>query len=164
MLSTQAAAPGAVLHKKLGEGRAAMLGGVLTGALAGLKADVLSGGLTMGAGMVAGGVIGALGGAGMARGLNVVRGADSNFAAWDDAAMEQITRALLQQHLAIGHGLDDAAAQAALQPALAAIQPAFAALWRNRHRGSAPPGERETLVRELQPLLLTTMKRALGGP
>ena len=164
VLSTQAAAPSAVLHKKLGEGRAAMLGGVLTGALAGLKADVLSGGLTMGAGMVAGGVIGALGGAGMARGLNVVRGADSNFAAWDDVAMEQITRALLQQHLAIGHGLDDTAAQAALKPALAAIQPAFAALWRNRHRGSAPPGEHETLVRELQPLLVGTLKRALGGP
>ena len=161
---SQAAAPSAVLHKKLGEGRAAMLGGVLTGALAGLKADVLSGGLTMGAGMVAGGVIGALGGAGMARGLNVVRGADSNFAAWDDVAMAQITQALLQQQLAIGHGLDDAAAQAALQTALAASQPAFAALWRNRHRGSAPAGERETLARELQPLLLATVKRALGGP
>ncbi len=164
VLHTEAAAPSAVLHKKLGEGRAAMLGGVLTGALAGLKADMLSGGLTMGAGMVAGGVIGALGGAGMARGLNVVRGADSNFAAWDDGAMDQITRALLQQQLAIGHGLDDAAAQTALQPALAATQPAFAALWRNRHRGSAPAAEQETLVRELQPLLLATVKRALGGP
>jgi hypothetical protein len=164
VVSTQAAAPSAVLHKKLGEGRAAMLGGVLTGALAGLKADVLSGGLTMGAGMVAGGVLGALGGAGMARGLNVVRGADSNFAAWDDGAMAQITHALLQQHLAVGHGLDDAAAQAALQPALATTEPAFAALWRSRHRGSEPPGERETLARELQPLLLATVKRALGGP
>ncbi len=164
VVSTPAAAPSAVLHKKLGEGRAAMLGGVLTGALAGLKADVLSGGLTMGAGLVAGSVIGALGGAGMARGLNVVRGADSNFAAWDDAAMAQITQALLQQHLAITHGLDDAAAHAALQPAVVALQPAFVALWRSRHRGSAPPGEHETLVRELQPLLVATIKRALGGP
>ena len=164
VVHTQAAAPSAVLHKKLGEGRAAMVGGVLTGALAGLKADLLSGGLTMGAGMVAGGVIGALGGAGMARGLNVVRGADSNFAAWDEAALEQITLALLQQHLALAHGLDDAAALAVLQPALAVTQLQRSALWRGRWPGSAPTGEREVLARELQPLLTTTVKQALGGP
>ena len=168
VVATQAAAPSAVLRKKLGEGRAAMMGGVITGALAGLKADVLSGGMTMGAGMVAGGVLGALGGAGVARGLNVVRGADSNFAAWDDAAMEHITAALLQQHLAFTHGLDDAAAQAALKPALAATQPQRLALWRSRQRASAAPAqldaERETLARELQPVLADTVKRALGGP
>ncbi len=164
VVHTQNAAPSAVLHKKLGEGRAAMVGGVLTGALAGLKADLLTGGLTMGAGMVAGGVIGALGGAGMARGLNVVRGADSNFAAWDEAAMEQITQALLQQHLVIVYGLADAAADAALQPALATTQLQRSALWRSRLRGSAPGGEREALQRELQPVLTSTVKRALGGP
>ena len=164
VVATQTAAPSAVLHKKLGEGRAAMVGGVLTGALAGLKADLLTGGLTMGAGMVAGGVIGALGGAGMARGLNVVRGADSNFAAWDEAAMEQITQSLLQQHLNIVHGLDESTALAALQPALAATRLQRAALWHSRQRGSAPPGEREALARELQPVLGATLKHALGGP
>jgi hypothetical protein len=167
VVSAQAAAPHAVLRTKVGEGRAAMVGGVLTGALAGLKADVLSGGLTMGAGLVAGGVLGALGGAGVARGLNVVRGADSNFAAWDETAMDQLTQALLGQHLASGYGVEEAAAQAALQPALAALQPAFNALWRNRYRGSggsAPASERDVLARELQPLLASAVKRALGGP
>ncbi len=164
VLTSQATAPSAVLHKKLGEGRAAMVGGVLTGALAGLKADLLTGGLTMGAGMVAGGVIGALGGAGVARGLNVVRGADSSFAAWDEGAMELITLTLLQQHLALAYGLDDAAAQAALQPALAATQLPRAALWRSRPWGSTTADQDAALVRELQPLLATTIKRALGGP
>ncbi len=167
VVSGQAAAPHAVLRKKVGEGRAAVVGGVLTGALAGLKADVLSGGLTMGAGLLAGGVLGALGGAGVARGLNVVRGADSNFAAWDETAMDQLTQALLQQHLASGYGIDETAAQAALHRALAPLQPAFNALWRNRYRGdgaSAPASERELLARELQPLLANAVKRALGGP
>ncbi len=59
------------------QGRAALTGGVgggvLSGALLGLKADLLAGGMTMGGGMLVGAVLGALGGAGVARGLNVVR-------------------------------------------------------------------------------------------
>ncbi|EWS53287.1 hypothetical protein X551_03916 [Methylibium sp. T29] len=46
------------------EGKAAVLGGLLTGALAGLKADIATGGLTLGGGLLAGGVLGALGAAG----------------------------------------------------------------------------------------------------
>ncbi|MGB7180851.1 MAG: GTPase, partial [Burkholderiaceae bacterium] len=55
------------VHRKLSEGKAAIVGGVTTGALAGLKADIASGGMTLGGGMIAGGVIGALGAAGLAR-------------------------------------------------------------------------------------------------
>ncbi len=58
------------------EGRAALLGGVLTGALAGLKADLATGGLTMGAGALVGGLLGGLGGAGIARGLNKLTGVE----------------------------------------------------------------------------------------
>ena len=48
------------VREPVSEGKAAMLGGVVTGALAGLKADIVSGGLTMGGGLLAGGVLGAL--------------------------------------------------------------------------------------------------------
>ena len=50
---------------------------MVTGALMGLKADILSGGLTLGGGMLAGGVLGALGGAGLARGYNQVKGVET---------------------------------------------------------------------------------------
>ena len=46
------------------EGKAAMMGGVVSGALSGLAADLAAGGFTFGAGMLAGAVLGALGGAG----------------------------------------------------------------------------------------------------
>jgi hypothetical protein len=56
------------------EGKAAVMGGLVSGALTGLGADLASGGLTFGAGMLAGAVLGALGAAGVARGVNVARG------------------------------------------------------------------------------------------
>ena len=65
------------------ESKAAVWGGVLTGALMGLKADILSGGLTLGGGMLAGGVLGALGGAGLARGYNQVKGIENTDAGVD---------------------------------------------------------------------------------
>ena len=164
VVAADAAAPSAALHKRLGEGRAAMIGGVLTGTLAGLKADLLSGGLTMGAGMVAGGVLGALGAAGVARGLNVVRGSDLDFAAWDETAMALITQTLLQQFIALERAPDEAAALERLAPALQAAQPRLAPLWRGRHRGSAPEGEVPALAGSLQPVLAEVVKGALGGP
>src|SRR5262249_51941649 len=45
------------VREPVSEGKAAVIGGVLTGALAGLKADIASGGLTMGGGLLAGGVL-----------------------------------------------------------------------------------------------------------
>ena len=62
-LRTRFASPG-----KLGEGRAAVWGSVVTGALTGLKADIAAGGLTLGAGLLVGGLIGGLAGVGVARG------------------------------------------------------------------------------------------------
>ena len=162
--ASPAPTPAAQLRSRLGEGRAALMGGVVTGALAGLKADVLSGGMTMGAGLVAGGLLGALGAAGMAKGLNVVRGTDRSFAVWDDTAMAPITQALLQRYLVLAHGLAPGVAGQRLAPALAAQQGALAALWRGRERRFNNAGEFESLARALQPLLSQALLNALGGP
>ena len=156
--------PGAQVRGRLGEGRAALVGGVVTGALAGLKADVLSGGLTMGAGALAGGLLGALGAAGMAKGLNVVRGTDRSYASWDETALAPITVALLQRYLVRAHGLGPAPALQQLAPALARQQGTLATLWRSRERGVANDGEAEQLARTLHPLLRETVLAALGDP
>jgi hypothetical protein len=154
----------AQVRGRLGEGRAALVGGVVTGALAGLKADLLSGGLTMGAGAIAGGLLGALGAAGMAKGLNVVRGTDRSFAAWDEDALAPVTAALLRRYLVRAHGLADDAAQQLLAPALARQQGSLAVLWRSRERRLANPGEAAPLARSLKPLLRETVLTALGEP
>jgi len=156
--------PSAQVRGRLGEGRAALMGGVVTGALAGLKADVLSGGLTMGAGALAGGLLGALGAAGMAKGLNVVRGTDRSFASWNEEALAPITAALLQRYLVRAHGLAPEPALQALTPALTRQHGALGALWRSRERRVANEGEAEQLARTLQPLLRETVQAALGGP
>ena len=160
------AAPGAAtaaLRGKLGEGRAALVGGVVTGALAGLKADLLSGGMTMGAGLITGGVIGALGAAGMAKGLNVVRGTDRSFAVWDEAALEPIAQGLLQRYLQRAHGLSAEAAVAQAAAGLATQHAALADLWRGRQRRLLNEGEAEQLSKQLQPLLVAAAKHSLGG-
>ena len=149
------------LKGRLGEGRAAVLGGVVTGALTGLKADLLSGGLTMGAGLVAGGVLGALGAAGVAKGLNVVRGTDRSFATWDDEALTPITAGLLQRYLVLAHGLSPAAAEQRLAPVLAQQRPALAALWRGRERRVDNSGEAQRLAAQLQPLLRQLVQSSL---
>ena len=154
----------AQVRARLGEGRAALVGGVVTGALAGLKADLLSGGLTMGAGALAGGLLGALGAAGMAKGLNVVRGTDRSYAAWNEEALAPITAALLQRYLVRAHGLAPEPALQLLAPALDRQQGSLATLWRSRERGLANPGEAEQLARTLHPLLTATVLAALGGP
>jgi hypothetical protein len=85
------------------EGRAALLGGVLTGALAGLKADLATGGLTMGAGALVGGLLGGLGGAGIARGLNKLTGVEQTRLYWPDEFLDGLLRAGVLRYLAIAH-------------------------------------------------------------
>lgn len=91
------------LGERVDEQRAAVLGGVLTGALAGLKADIATGGLTLGGGMLAGGLLGALGAAGVARGLNVIRGGGPAWAGWSAEAMGPIVEAAVLRYLAVAH-------------------------------------------------------------
>lgn len=87
------------------EGRAAVVGGLVTGALAGLKADIASGGLTLGGGLLAGGLIGALGAAGAARAVNRLQGRDgaAGAVAWTDAALLAQAEAALLRYLAVAH-------------------------------------------------------------
>lgn len=87
----------------LDEGKAAAMGGVLSGALTGLAADLAAGGLTLGAGMITGAVLGALGGAGVARALNVARGQTDDVVRWDDAFVERLVVQALLRYLAIAH-------------------------------------------------------------
>ena len=93
------------MHKRVDEGRSALVAGLLGGALTGFKADVLSGGLTMGTGAVVGALVGALGAAGAARGLNVVRGTDRNFVTWDEEVLHPVAQALLARYMVLAHGL-----------------------------------------------------------
>lgn len=91
------------VRERLSEGKAAVLGGVATGALAGLKADLASGGLTFGAGLLVGGVLGALGAAGLARGYNLVRGADATMVTWSDGVLDELAASALLGYLAVAH-------------------------------------------------------------
>lgn len=88
---------------KLPEGRAAWVGGMLSGALGGLAADLAAGGLTLGAGLLAGSLLGALGAAGVARGLNVVRGTDRSWVGFSADALAQLLQAALLRYLAVAH-------------------------------------------------------------
>ncbi len=85
------------------EGKAAAMGGVLSGAVTGLAADLAAGGLTFGAGMLTGAVLGALGGAGVARAVNVVRGQTDETVRWDGAFLERMVTQALLRYLAIAH-------------------------------------------------------------
>lgn len=91
------------VREPLGEGKAAVLGGLVTGALAGLKADIATGGLTLGGGLLAGGLIGALSGAGLARGYNLVRGVEQPTLAWTDEVLAGLAEAALLGYLAVAH-------------------------------------------------------------
>ena len=96
-------AGGVALDAPLSEGKAAMMGGVVSGALSGLVADLAAGGLTFGAGMLTGAVLGALGGAGIARGLNLARGKSGAMLRWDDAFLSRLVGSALLRYLAVAH-------------------------------------------------------------
>ncbi len=91
------------VSERLDEARAAVLGGVVTGALAGLKADLATGGLSFGAGMLTGGIVGALGAFGLARGYNIVRGAQIPSVTWSEAALDELAVTALLGYLAVAH-------------------------------------------------------------
>ena len=154
-------------QQRVPEGQAALWGGAVTGALAGLKADIASGGLTLGGGMLAGALIGALGGAGLARGINVVRGTDHSWLRWSDDAMGPLVQAALLRYLAVAHfgrgrgdwvhGEAPSHWAASVAQALEPEHVALAALWAARDRRSQEPGQAEAeataLAAQLQPLL-----------
>ncbi|HRH88689.1 MAG TPA: GTPase domain-containing protein [Rubrivivax sp.] len=91
------------LSLRMDESKAALIGGALTGALVGLKADIAAGGLTLGGGLLAGGLLGALGAAGLARAVNLVRGTDKSWIAWNAEALDTLLEAALLRYLAVAH-------------------------------------------------------------
>jgi hypothetical protein len=96
-------AGGVSLDTPVSEGKAAMMGGVVSGALTGLAADLAAGGLTFGAGMLTGAVLGALGGAGIARGVNIARGKSGAMLRWDNAFLSGLVLSAVLRYLAVAH-------------------------------------------------------------
>jgi len=136
---------------RMDEGKAALWGGMVSGALVGLKADLLSGGLTLGGGLLAGGLIGALGAAGLARCVNLVRGAERSYVAWNAEALDQLLEAALLRYLAVAHfgrgrgewsqGESPAHWRDVVQRALAPQRTALAMVWQERDaRGARADG------------------------
>ena len=160
------------LRSKLDEGRAALWGGALSGALLGLKADLASGGLTLGGGMLVGGLVGALGGAGIARGVNLVRGAEQSWLGWKDEALTPMVHAALLRYLAVAHfgrgrgdwqeGEAPAHWVGVVSQALAPHDAALAAMWRERSQSLDNSGDALRLSAALQPLLTEATRRVLA--
>ena len=92
-----------VTDARLDERKAAAVGGIVSGAMTGLAADLAAGGLTFGAGVLTGAVLGALGGAGIARGVNVVRGKAEDIVRWDDAFLRGLVVTVCLRYLAVAH-------------------------------------------------------------
>jgi Protein of unknown function (DUF2868) len=145
----------AQLRQRVAEGRAALVGGVVTGAVTGLKADIASGGLTLGLGALTGGVVGAVGTLLAARGINKARGTEQGHANWGEAELEALATALLQHTLVAGWARQPDEATTRAGAAVAHERSALATLWRERG---------PTLAARLAPLAERLVLRALGGP
>jgi len=153
------------------EGKAAVIGGLLSGALAGLKADLATGGLTLGGGLLAGGLLGALGAAGAARAVNLVRGVGSGWVGWSDEALQAMAEAALLRYLAVAHfgrGRGDWAAgespphwRAVVAEALRPQRAALAEGWA-RAREAGAGGDPAALAAALQPPLAAVARDALA--
>lgn len=85
------------------ESKAALVGGAMSGALSGVAADLATGGLSLGAGMLTGAVLGAFGGAGLARGFNIMRHKSETVIRWDPAFLRQQVSGALLRYLAVAH-------------------------------------------------------------
>jgi 50S ribosome-binding GTPase/Domain of unknown function (DUF3482) len=152
----------------VGEGQAALWGGVLTGALAGLKADIASGGLTLGGGLLVGGVLGALGAAGAAHGINLVRGVSLPEVRWDSKVLDALFANALLGYLAVAHhgrGRGAWVAQAApaawvnaVEAVVAQRGAAVGAAW-ERAEGE---GGREVIEARVQPAVEQACAQVLG--
>ncbi|MEM8932137.1 MAG: DUF3482 domain-containing protein [Acidobacteriota bacterium] len=83
--------------------RGAWLGGMVSGAVGGLAADLLAGGLTFGGGVLAGAILGALGGAGLARGMQLVQGDRLPEVSWAPPFLDRLLVQAMLRYLAVAH-------------------------------------------------------------
>ena len=156
------------------EVNAGLWGGVLSGALVGLKADILSGGLTLGGGMLAGGLIGALGGAGLARAVNLARGNDHSWVSWNADALGPMLEAALLRYLAVAHfgrgrgewaqGESPPHWRAVIQRAVGPHHAALAGLWDAREpgaEGGATADATRRVAAALEPIVAQVLRAAL---
>lgn len=88
---------------KVDETGSAIFGGLAAGALTGLKADIASGGLTLGGGLIVGGLVGALGGGGLARLVNRIRGRERSTLRLDPGVLDALYADALLRYLAVAH-------------------------------------------------------------
>jgi hypothetical protein len=154
-LPERPAVAAAQLRQRVAEGRAALVGGVVTGAVTGFKADIASGGLTMGLGALTGGVVGAVGSLLAARGINKARGTEQGHAVWGDGELELMATALVQHALVLGWSRQPEEAARRATAAVAHERTALTALWRDRGA---------TLAARLAPVAERLLLQALGGP
>lgn len=111
----------------------AIWGGLLTGAATGVTAEVMAGGLGFGSGIIVGAALGALGGAGLARGFQVVLGFGKEPAVrWGADFLTACTRECALRYLAVaqfgrGRGAfhDDALSPGDGNPWIAALDEAL---------------------------------------
>lgn len=161
------------VEARASEGKAAALGGVVSGALTGLAADLAAGGLTFGAGLLAGGVLGALGGAGIARGYNVVRGAKVSAVRWSEEALDALLATALLRYLAVAHygrGRGEWARSehppfwaAEVAAVIAPRRASLAAIWAARGGDCDAPALQAALGRELAGAARELLERLYPG-
>jgi GTPase SAR1 family protein len=158
----------------LSESKIGLLGGVVSGALGGLATDLASGGLTLGGGMLIGAVLGALSAAGLARCVNIVRGTDCSWVAWNAETLDQLVDAALLRYLAVAHfgrGRGEWAegeapphwhdvAQRVLLPSRAEL----ALIWKGRMLRDEHTAEQQQSVAEtLEPILRRAIAQTLSS-
>ena len=121
--------------------------------------------------MLAGGLLGALGSAGIARCVNIVRGTDRSWLAWNGEALDTMVEAALLRYLAVAHfgrGRGDWAEgespphwKEEVVAALAPQREALKALWSSRSPKRTADDDGERLAGSLQPLVADAVRRVL---
>ena len=83
--------------------KGAVWGSLVSGVAAGLAADIMSGGLSFGGGVLAGAILGALGGAGLARGFQLIKGGRLPEVSWTAPFLEHLSAQIVLRYLAVAH-------------------------------------------------------------
>jgi len=122
--------------------------------------------------LLAGGLIGALGGAGLARCVNLVRGTDRSWVTWNADSLDQLLEAALLRYLAVAHfgrgrgdwapGESPAHWQPLVHEALETHRDALSALWRRRDPAGGELAA-QALCGALQPILIQATRAVLMG-
>lgn len=146
--------------------RGALLGSAVSGAMGGLAADLMAGGLTFGGGVLAGAILGALGGAGLARGYQLLKG-EKPSVGWTPDFLDAYTHQVLLRYLMVAHfgrgrgelrhWLKPERWHADLTSALRQRQDERLQVWRR-----APKADRvDSVAEDLAPLLRSAVARVL---